>query len=88
MSCPPGAVRQRNRLDLDRGDVLVLATDGILEARRKGGEHFGETRFLSEIVKHRRLSPDRLIRTIAREVRGHEGDRQMDDQTLVVARVR
>jgi len=72
---------------LSHGDLLVLATDGILEAADRDGEHFGESRLLSEVVKHRLLSPDRLIRTIVREVRAHEEDRQMDDQTLVVARV-
>jgi serine phosphatase RsbU (regulator of sigma subunit) len=73
---------------LARGDLLVVATDGILEATNGDGEHFGELRLLSEIARHRRLSPDRLIRTIVRKVRAHEGGRQVDDQTLVVARVR
>jgi len=70
------------------GDSLVLATDGILEATDSTGQVFGEPRLLSLVKNHRHLPPNSLIRTIAREVRGFSGDRTVDDQTLVVARVR
>jgi DNA-binding LacI/PurR family transcriptional regulator/serine phosphatase RsbU (regulator of sigma subunit) len=67
------------------GDVLLLYTDGITEARNAKGEMFGGER-LAETLRRARSEPAHTIRDrILAEVTDFM-DRQFDDLTLVVAR--
>lgn len=68
------------------GDVLVLTTDGVLEARR-GDEFFGRDRLRRTIRNGARLPAQELIRSIHRAVLDFtRGVRPDDDLTLVVLR--
>ena len=67
-------------------DMLVLVTDGILEADQSGKGEFGELRLLSAIMRFRHLEPAALIRAIARDVRLTCGKRPFDDATIVALR--
>lgn len=75
---------------LERGDVLVLYTDGISEASNRGDEMFGEDR-VGELLRAMprelgaRAIGDRLLDEVARHLDGVE---PQDDRTLVVLRVR
>ena len=71
-------------LDLGKGDMLVVHTDGLSEAQR-GEELFGmdRTRELVRLEGGRRAID--MLNTLVREVRGF-ADRQLDDLTLVVLR--
>ena len=72
----------------EEGDILILYSDGVVEAPRTGGEEqFGEGR-LEGVV--RRASPTGLPHVIERvmeELRAWSGERGFDDDvTLVLAR--
>ena len=71
-------------VELDRGDVLIVCTDGLTEAQR-GDELFGLER-VAELLRRdgTRRSRD-LLETMLREVRGF-ADHPLDDLTLVVMR--
>jgi len=82
---PDGDFPSAPPLALEAGDIVLLLTDGILEAHYKDGPLFGATRLLDIVRTHRR----RLAREIAAEVyeavRTFVGGRgQLDDMTAVV----
>jgi sigma-B regulation protein RsbU (phosphoserine phosphatase) len=66
------------------GDTLVLATDGILEARSPTGSQLGESGLIDAILACPGQA-DCTLRRIEMAVHEFEGDRHADDdQTLVV----
>lgn len=70
------------------GDTLVLATDGILEARR-GDDFYGKRRLEETVRKHRDLPSKELIAAVHRSVLDFTGGRPPDDDlTLVIVRAR
>ena len=72
-------------LDLNRGDTLVLYTDGITEASNAKGEFFGQKRLEGTIARHKG-SAQKLVDTIRLSVQQFsEGQPQSDDQTILVA---
>ena len=83
----PDAVYRQGSVRIEPGDLLVLYSDGVLEAANKADEEFGEAR-LEGIVSERRDDPcDVLCDDIVNRVRGfaHNGQLQ-DDLTLVLVR--
>ncbi len=77
------------RIALEKGDLLLLLTDGILEAHAKSGEEFGEDRVL-ELVRREIAKPAaEIIRALldaAQRFADPESPRQ-DDMTAVVVKV-
>jgi sigma-B regulation protein RsbU (phosphoserine phosphatase) len=88
---PLGVLRDyeysNNEIALEPGDLLVLYTDGITEARDRHDRMFGGDR-LRELVATGPESPRALCDSIVAEVTAHQG-RPIgdDDQTLIVLRV-
>ncbi|MDP6579078.1 MAG: PP2C family protein-serine/threonine phosphatase [Vicinamibacterales bacterium] len=68
-------------------DLLVMTTDGILDAADPADGEFGELRLRSTVLRHRHLPPDALVKAITRDVRLSCGRRPDDDATVVVAAV-
>lgn len=70
------------------GDVLVLYTDGITEARDADGEWFGLGRLDDSIIRGDGSAPATLTALAAKLELFGNGRRRADDQTVVVAAVR
>lgn len=70
-------------LRLNPGEVIVLYTDGITEARNPAGESFGEDRLATTAARHAHDSPTELVEALLSEVREHAGGRLTDDATLL-----
>jgi phosphoserine phosphatase RsbU/P len=69
------------------GDLLVLFTDGISDARGPDGERLGEARALDTIQRHRALPPDQILERVFEDLQQHTGDGpRRDDLTLVLLR--
>ena len=90
-SCPLGVDEseafQEASVQLERGDVLLLYTDGITEAHDATEDLFGVDR-LTRLFHHGSDRPAELIDRLRGAVRAHEHDQAAgDDQTLVAARV-
>jgi sigma-B regulation protein RsbU (phosphoserine phosphatase) len=67
------------------GDVLVLYTDGVTEARSPSGEEFGRKRLADSVGKHRNLAARELISAVQREViEWTDGKGSGDDVTFFV----
>jgi PAS domain S-box-containing protein len=72
--------------DLAPGDVVVLYTDGVTEARRRDAGRFGEER-LAALVAAPGLDPGTIVRRVEEAVLGFQEGDQQDDVALVALRV-
>lgn len=73
------------QITLGRDDMLVLYTDGVIEAINQRKEEFGEERFISVIKESHTLAAKDLIEKINQEVFTFVGEEpQFDDLTLMV----
>ncbi len=71
------------RVQLHTGDVLVLVSDGILEARDAKGNEYGVNR-LSRRLRSARGSAEDIVKAILQDIDSHTGaTTQGDDMTLV-----
>jgi phosphoserine phosphatase RsbU/P len=78
---------QRRQVPWSVGDdLLVLWTDGLVDARNEAGEPFGEQRLLDEIVAHRKEAPETIVQRVL-ERAGEFGARPVDDRTILVLRI-
>ncbi len=68
-------------VDLEAGDLLLLYTDGVIEARR-GGEFFGEKR-LETLLRRKRISVERLPHTVLDQVLAFSGGGLRDDVAVL-----
>jgi phosphoserine phosphatase RsbU/P len=73
-------------LTLDRGDTLVLLTDGILEAQEEAGGRPGAGVILSLLARERTLPPQAVARALCEDVLRRGGARIQDDMTVFVLR--
>jgi serine phosphatase RsbU (regulator of sigma subunit) len=75
-------------LALDRGDLLLLLTDGAAEAESRDGVFFETGRVLDVVRSARHEDAARIVRRLHAAVRGFSADvPQRDDITAVVCRV-
>ena len=82
-----GAHYETSHLCLEPGDLLLLYTDGLVEARNNDGEFFDVDR-LEKLFKQNSDQPvDELIQTIVQAARQFIGyEVFLDDVALVVLR--
>ncbi len=75
------------RIHLDRGDVFVLYTDGVTEARDARGRLFGERRLRATLAAHASDPAARIADALMGELSRFGGDTpRADDLTLVVVK--
>ena len=73
---------------LEKGDLLLLLSDGIPEARSAAGEEFGEGRMLDIVRREQARPAAEIIRTLMEEAGRFNGtDPLQDDMTLVVIKL-
>src|SRR5436190_4001511 len=73
------------RAELPPGATIVLYTDGVIEARRRG-ELYGLERLDALLAKRRALPPAELAHAVAEDARRHAGGELGDDLAVVVIR--
>jgi phosphoserine phosphatase RsbU/P len=78
---------EQAQLKLEKGDRLVLYTDGITEVESRDDEEFGIERVKHIVVANRGSSADEIQRRLMQEVSGHCEGRFQDDATVVVIAV-
>ena len=75
-------------LTLERGDLIVMYTDGVTEAFNKEDVDFGEERLMAFVRRNRARPAGEIISGLLEEIRQFAGNApQSDDITLVVLRV-
>lgn len=76
-------------LDLASGDLLVIATDGIAEARNLAGEFYGKERFTKLLRDHQTESSSEIIEALMDDLQVFGGDApRKDDMTIVIVKPR
>jgi len=69
------------------GDVLLLYTDGVTDARRADGERFGDERLRAIVASANATAARDLVDEIARAAAAFgDGEPAADDITLLAAR--
>jgi anti-sigma regulatory factor (Ser/Thr protein kinase) len=71
---------------VNEGDLLVLFSDGVLEARDKNDTIFGRPGIESAVVRERDSDPGVVARRILDAAAVHSGKGPDDDQTVLVVR--
>lgn len=72
-------------IKLNRGDKMIFYTDGLVEAKNKGGEVFSQSRLVSILNKNISQGGGELSKTITREVFGFMDYGELkDDITFVL----
>ncbi len=78
---------QKRQIEWGAGDLLMVYSDGMIEARDESGAMFG-AKALTECLRESRREPaERVVQVITERVIGYHGSRApTDDMSLVVAR--
>ncbi|MEM7699063.1 MAG: GAF domain-containing SpoIIE family protein phosphatase [Verrucomicrobiota bacterium] len=73
-----------HRIRISRGDVLLLYTDGVIEAEDRNGEEFGIERLTTLLQTVEHGNADRIVKQIMAELESFtSGVAQIDDITLI-----
>jgi len=81
----PGATFREGQARIEPGDVLVIFTDGIVEAENAAGEELGDGPLAEVVGRHPAAGADALFETLLVKAFQHlEGVGFRDDATLVV----
>jgi serine phosphatase RsbU (regulator of sigma subunit)/CHASE3 domain sensor protein len=73
---------------LERGDRLVLFTDGFVEAKSTSGELFGESRLAESLVRYAPLALDKVGEGLIGDVERFTSGKLDDDLTMLVIEYR
>jgi PAS domain S-box-containing protein len=84
---PAGAFPNSPAVRLEPGDLLLLLSDGIVEARAGNGALFGIERTLEAVRAHRHEPPGEILAALLHQVREWSGSAQADDMTAIVIKV-
>ncbi|MFQ5797945.1 MAG: SpoIIE family protein phosphatase [Bacteroidota bacterium] len=84
----PDEVYVKEEIQLGRGDVLVLYTDGVTEAMNKRESLYGETRFYQCLCQHLEKSAREIQDAVRHDVQTYIKEApQADDITMMVLKV-
>ncbi len=81
----PTYIGASGRVDMPPGSVLIIATDGFVEAENEADEMYGYNRFLETIDSIKHLSAAQIVQTLYDTLNAFRGSvPQGDDQTIIV----
>jgi len=84
----PIASYSEMRINLQKGDMLVLYSDGVTEANDVDQNEYDEERFIEVLKKHRTEPASAIVQAVTKSLAEFAtGAPQADDITLVVAKV-
>jgi sigma-B regulation protein RsbU (phosphoserine phosphatase) len=85
----PGAIYEFDSVTLDPGDLVVICSDGVTEARNAAGDEFGRERLIEAMSGCHGGKPDAVLERLFEAVRVFsQGTPQGDDITGLVLRYR
>jgi sigma-B regulation protein RsbU (phosphoserine phosphatase) len=80
----PEAAYKMGFAHIDRGAMLVLYTDGVIERRSRSGEMFGAERLRAWLLEHREQPATSALDDLTRALDAHSGRTQAEDDTTIV----
>lgn len=83
------AILAEERLKCKTGDVLMLYTDGVTEARNWQHQEFEEQRLCQVVAQYHSRTAEEIKKQLLQEISTFVGDHERhDDLTMVVIKVR
>ncbi|MBI5216432.1 MAG: serine/threonine-protein phosphatase [Ignavibacteriae bacterium] len=80
----PEATFKTENILMNKGDILLLYTDGVSEARNEQGEFYGERRIVEQMEKHHKNSAKDITRLLLEDVQTYSASSEhADDKTIV-----
>lgn len=74
-------------IQLNKGDILVLFTDGVVEATDSRGRFYGDARLQSVLKRSSKLTADKIIKALSDDLmKFGEGSEPHDDMTAIVVK--
>jgi sigma-B regulation protein RsbU (phosphoserine phosphatase) len=74
-------------LKIEPGDVIVVTTDGVIEAENDKGEFYGESRLHKFLLNRREGSADQIKEALVRDVEGFaSASKVRDDMTILIVK--
>jgi serine phosphatase RsbU (regulator of sigma subunit) len=78
-------VIEEQSIHVRSGDLFIMYTDGLTEARNIHDQQYGEHRLMDLLKNHIKESPDSILESLSRDVADFTGGaEQFDDMTMVV----
>jgi len=85
----PSREYEEVRLTLEPGDVVVMASDGIIDSHDRFGQEYGRGRLVRLVEEHGGASAEELLGKIFQDLKNHAADAPaFDDQTVVVVKAK
>lgn len=85
---PEADFEMGNPIHLETGDIVILCTDGVLEAMAPDGAIFGKDRLLDAVCANRHQNAQAIVDAICQSARDfYQHEPQRDDITAVVIKV-
>jgi phosphoserine phosphatase RsbU/P len=75
---------EEKKIQLAKGDLVLLYTDGVTEAQDEAGDFFGVERLCDALKAARSLPPKKLIRRLLDDVHAFCGNRSLEDDLAIV----
>ena len=83
----PGTSFNIVEVSLEARDLLVMYTDGIVEAENPDGEQYSLDRFICFIKSHREISAEEMKEAFILELKNFiQNDRFEDDVTFILVK--
>lgn len=80
---------QMGPIHMEPGDVLIIGTDGIWDARNEQSEFYGMSRFLDVLKENHHLDAEDLANCLMNHVTGYIGSAsRIDDITMVLIKAK
>jgi sigma-B regulation protein RsbU (phosphoserine phosphatase) len=84
----PEIIHQPRSVVLPAGAILLVYSDGAVDARNVAGESFGKERLAGALYRDIESDADRALGRVVAEIRDFEGDALLeDDQTFLLLKV-
>ena len=81
----PGAQWEQKQIEVGKGDVVLLYTDGISEAFNVEDQEFGDERLKDILMKNAKQSPAHILTEVQTALHAFVGSApQSDDRTIVI----
>lgn len=77
---------QETRVKLGYSDMIILYTDGVVEATSPQQELYGEDRLLRILIQGKDNKPRQIIESLEAEVQAFQQGNQFDDITIMILR--
>ncbi len=80
---PEASYEENSKTAICQGDIVVLLTDGIFEARNTKGQMFGKNRIQEIIQKNSELSAKKLLNTVFTAAQQFQGKNKFEDDATI-----